>query len=436
MGIATTTSDGLLHFDLTITKFFLASITLLAPLTAVKVYNVTFAEIFSLLSFGIIGAAVLHNRLHISGNHDVIRLLRLYSLFLTVVAALAIFALRLPTFPIPGTSILKHAPFLSLARLLQFIIVIGCFILTTNLLTARRSLIPLICQCYVYGGVISCVYGILSLIALHAGIHLGGVHIGGEFGQTHRIQGFFVEGGPFGVYLVSVILVCMFRRNVIHRGDPRAYWVQMILFVATLASAESKAGILLGMTVVLYFLFVTKRLRYAFWIAPLLIALALFAHLMTDLRGYASDYLNVTKLARENPYDPNIVEGRVMAAVLVPIMVAHHPIAGIGIGNYSLERNNPKFLGTLPPRPGLGSTWTGPPGLCRIAWDSSTDLSVLAPVAARENFPQNGCSTARDRACGIPNVCWHPGRTADIHIPMDCLCDCLRLLAKPACSRT
>ena len=84
MGIATTTSDGLLHFDLTITKFFLASITLLAPLTAVKVYNVTFAEIFSLLSFGIIGAAVLHNRLHISGNHDVIRLLRLYSLFLTV----------------------------------------------------------------------------------------------------------------------------------------------------------------------------------------------------------------------------------------------------------------------------------------------------------------------------------------------------------------
>ena len=352
----TTIADETTRFSVPIKRFFLISIALLAPLTTVKFGELQTVEIYSFIAFGIVVAIVFRNRLCIAAEHDVLKLIKLYTLFLLIAAVLAAWALRLPTFPIQGTPLLKHAPFLSLARLTQLSLVIGTIVITTNILAMRPSLIALLCQCYVYGGVISCLYGIASWAALFAGVHLGGINIGGSYGETHRIDGFFVEGGPFGVYLVSVILVSLFRRQVLHRGDSRAYWAQMGLFVVTLAAAESKAAVLLGIVVGLYALFVTKRLRYAFALVPIFVALASFSHLTSRLHGYAESYLHFKMLAHANPHDTSLVEGRVMAAILVPIMVAHHPIAGIGVGNYSLQRNNPSFLGSLP----IATTWDLP----------------------------------------------------------------------------
>ena len=350
------TADETMRFSVPVKRFFLSTIALLAPLTSVKVGELQMVEIFSFVAFGTVAAIVFRNHLRITAQHEALKLLKLYALFLLIAAVLAAWALRLPTYPIQGTPLLKHAPFLSLARLTQLSLVIGTIVITTNLLAMRPSLIALLCQCYVYGGVISCVFGIASWAALFAGVHLGGINIGGTYGETHRIDGFFVEGGPFGVYLVSVILVSLFRRQVLHLGDARAYWAQLGLFIVTLAAAESKAAVLLGIVIGLYALFVTKRLRYAFVAVPIFIALASFSHLTSRLHGYADSYLHFKVLAHADPHDTSLVEGRVMAAVLVPIMVAHHPIAGIGIGNYSLQRNNPRFLGSLP----LATTWDLP----------------------------------------------------------------------------
>jgi hypothetical protein len=57
--------------------------------------------------------------------------------------------------------------------------------------------------------------------------------------------------------------------------------------------------------------------------------------------------------------DGNFAAGRIMGAIMLPRMIADHPIAGIGIGNYSLQRNNPDYLQGLPATtawdlPGLG----------------------------------------------------------------------------------
>jgi hypothetical protein len=51
--------------------------------------------------------------------------------------------------------------------------------------------------------------------------------------------------------------------------------------------------------------------------------------------------------------------GRIVGAIIVPRMIAAHPLAGIGIGNYSLMRNDPEYLQGLPTvtdwdLPGLG----------------------------------------------------------------------------------
>ena len=40
--------------------------------------------------------------------------------------------------------------------------------------------------------------------------------------------------------------------------------------------------------------------------------------------------------------------GRLAAFVIVPQMIAAHPLVGIGVGNYSLMRNDPDYLQGLP----------------------------------------------------------------------------------------
>ena len=386
MSTAQTTADHLGRFNVAIKRSFVICIALLAPLTAVKIDELQTIEIYTLIAFGVVGAAIWHDRLRIRGEHEVLRLLKFYALFLIIAASLAFWALRFPTYPIPGTPLIKHAPFLSLARLAQYTIVIGTLLITASLVAARPSLGALLCQCYVYGGIVSCIFGVISWAGLFAGIHLGGA-----YGPTHRIRGFFVEGGPFGVYLVGVILVCIFRRHVLHRGDRRAYWAQMVLLVGTLFGAQSKAGILLAIIIALYYMVLTKRLRYVLAFAPIFLALAVFVHLTSQLRSYGEDYLNFSKLAQEHPNDPALIEGRVMAAILVPIMVAHHPIAGIGIGNYSLQRNNPEYLGPLPATsswdlPGLGllgdSAELGIPLLIYLCWLLWRPVSIAHRVRA------------------------------------------------------
>lgn len=355
------------RFNLKVRKWFLAGLTLLSPLTALKVSELQSVEIYSLIALAITGAALFRNDFRIRASADVLSLFKLYSVFLAITALFAIFSLRLHTYPIPGTPLLKHAPFLSIARIVQFIIVISSLLITTALIAFRPSLCALVAQCYVYGGIVSCAYGIASAAALFAGVHLGGA-----YGSDHRIRGFFVEGGPFGVYLISVILVCLFRRHVLCKGDPRAYWLQLILFFVTLIGARSKAGILLGILLLLYYMFVKKKMRYVVAAIPLFLILAVSVHLTAQLRSYAEDYLNFQKLVQKHPNDTDLIEGRVMAAILVPIMVAHHPIAGIGIGNYSLQRNNPHILGPLPMAPGWDL-----PGLGLLGYAAELGVPLL-----------------------------------------------------------
>jgi hypothetical protein len=334
------------RFNLGIRKALLIGLGLLAPFTALKVKQIQSVEVYGLVALWITAAAVFRNDLRLRGNPDVLSLLQKYAIFLSVAAIFAFWALRLPTFPPPGTPLIKHAPLLSLARLTQLAIVISGLLFTAQFIISRPSLCALICQCYVYGGLISAVYGIVSSIGAHAGLHLSGA-----YGSTHRIRGFFVEGGPFGVYLISVMLVNLFRRKVLQRGDPRFFWIQMALLLAALAGSASKAGILLALCLAVFYIIITHRARYLFFFLPLFIGLALSVHLIAQLQGYADSYLHFSTLARKHPNDLDLIEGRVMGAIQIPIMVAHHPITGIGIGNYPLERNNPVYLGTLPRAP-------------------------------------------------------------------------------------
>lgn len=375
-------------FNLLLKKSFIAGLVFLSPLTAIKLGEVESVEIYSLIALLVGAAGLYHNELRLRASRQVLFLLKGYFCFLVAAAVLALWALHLPTFPPPDVPFINTAPYISFARLIQFSSAIGALLLIAELTASRPSFCPLAAQCYVYAGVISSLYGLISWFALVA----TGIHLGGAYGTSLlRARGFFVEGGPFGVYLVSVILVCMFRRQIIRCGDPRAYWFQMALFLATLAAAASKAAILVIVLLGLYHMYRIRRIRYLVVMAPLLIGLALAANFTVTLRNYAENYVNFSRMAAQHPYDTNIIEGRLMAAILVPVMVAHHPVAGVGIGNYSLQRNNPAFLGSLPPSlgwdlPGLGligyAAELGIPLLLFLYWLLWRPVSIARRVHA------------------------------------------------------
>lgn len=355
-------------FDVAAKRFFLIGLTFLASLTAVKLGEIESVEIYTWLGLGLLAAFVYRSRLRLRASRPVLTLLRSYAIFLAIATILAFWALSGPSFPPPGTPLFNTAPYLSLARLIQFTDAIGALLLTAEFICSRPSLCLLVAQSYAYTGVISAAYSLISWIALLGDLKLGGAYQPGFF----RARGFFVEGGPFGVYLVSVILVCMFRRHVLRRGDPRAYWFQLAITLLALAASASKAAIILAALLTVYYIVATRRVRYLIALTPIFVGLAFAAHFTTFLRTYAENYVHFSVVAEENPEDTNVVQGRLMAAILVPTMVAHHPIAGVGIGNYSLQRNNPLYLGKLPTSVGWDL-----PGLGLIGYTAELGIPLL-----------------------------------------------------------
>jgi hypothetical protein len=337
-------------------KPLLIGLCLLCPLTVVKISDVQLVEMFGLFCLFAAFASLCRDGLTFRAAPEILGLLKVYAIFLVAALGLAMWTLQYPTFPPPNSGLLKTAPFVSIARGVQLVVSMGTLTLLALAITRRPTLVNLAAQLYVYVGVACALYGVVSWMGLYAGVNLGGAY-GAEF--QPRARGPFVEGGPFGVYLVSVILMCIFRRRILRRGNPGFYWIHMGALFFALLVASSKAGILLALVLILYYAMLEKKLRYVVGLGVVVAPLFLFSNVVGGIQGYAHSYMNFDQEFAERADDPSLIMGRGMAMLLMPSMILDHPISGIGLGNYSLQRNNPEYLGNLPPSdlwdlPGLG----------------------------------------------------------------------------------
>ncbi len=66
------------------------------------------------------------------------------------------------------------------------------------------------------------------------------------------------------------------------------------------------------------------------------------------LFGYFYAYMDFDEALAYRPGDPSLIMGRVAASLIVPRIIAAHPLLGIGVGNYSLMRNDPDYLQGMP----------------------------------------------------------------------------------------
>jgi hypothetical protein len=164
----------------------------------------------------------------------------------------------------------------------------------------------------------------------------------------HRLKGFYVEGGPYGLYLASLIFLEFLNNK---------RKIMMLTFGIALAFSQSKAGI----CALAIFLFVSFMMRNSFlsgFLKPgnfvrfsffIMISISISAFAIFKIAyNYIDDYQNVYSLLKGRAGDPSLVMGRISASHIGPKIFEDNPVFGVGLGGYSLVRNNIEYREGFP----------------------------------------------------------------------------------------
>jgi hypothetical protein len=275
-----------------------------------------------------------------------------YGILLATLVALSIASLRLEFFPIGQTSFLKQPVIFSAAKILQLAAIVAGFFWLANAFIKERRLLTTAVNAYWWTGIVSSVYAIVCCCMML----LLRIDPQGIFGAYYnadgsvRAQGLINEGGPFGLYLVSVCVVGVLRRHLTGRklGATNMAIILLAFFLAASKSA-CLAGALLGLYAIFSAASWLKKIIYLLLAAILFSAAAIWFDLGTSMINYVISYENIEEEIESRGNDANLIAGRISALYIVPRMIEEHPYTGIGYGNYGLMRNDPNYLGPLPP---------------------------------------------------------------------------------------
>lgn len=167
-------------------------------------------------------------------------------------------------------------------------------------------------------------------------------------GQDHRLRAFYVEGGPYGLYISTLFFIeyAHFKR-----------YIYLMVFLSVIFFAKSKSGYIFAIIGFLYLIFSnTKQLKefvdpqkatkFLFIISlsiPLIIILTYFIGI-----NYVNSIKDMYQATKERPTDTSLVMGRVAGSYIGYNIITNNPILGVGSGNYSLVRNNTIYRGFIP----------------------------------------------------------------------------------------
>ncbi len=321
---------------------------ILSALIWVRVGSLQLEDILLLVLLAYCSSKFLYSAFSIRVPLELHSLFQSYNLLLPSLLVMSILSLRLPFYPLDRPTFLEKPLLFSLARLLQLVSVVYGFLWLTSCLSRKQNLLVPAMSAYWITGVVSSGYAIGCYIAA-AFFHvtLSSDSIWGVFqppGQI-RARGFFNEGGPFGVYLVTVILIGLLRRHVTGR---KLGLLGTAIVVTGFVLSRSITGVII---MVLLFAFhsltgstVRQRLTYGLFATVVIVGVGALLNPVGVIEGYIEGFQSV-----ELQVDPALASGRIGAYYIVPRMIAAHPLTGIGIGNYPFMRNDPHYLGPLPP---------------------------------------------------------------------------------------
>ncbi|MGG8271142.1 MULTISPECIES: O-antigen ligase family protein [Enterobacteriaceae] len=249
---------------------------------------------------------------------------------------------------------LKQKYIISVVRFAELMLCISTAIVMLNVARKYKVELPeLISKFITYNFYMTLfVLGLLT-IDIVAGTHIVSYY------QIHRLKGFYVEGGPYGLYLASLIfLEFLYKKRK----------MMMFTFAIALVFSQSKAGIC-AIAIFLFVSFMMKNkylsgflkpgnfIRFSFFVV-LSISISAFA-IFKIAYNYIDDYQNVYSLIKGRAGDPSLIMGRIAASHIGPKIFEDNPIFGVGLGGYSLVRNNLEYREGFPVVSGWDLTGLG-----------------------------------------------------------------------------
>lgn len=326
---------------------FAIAVCFLCGFTDLKLFDVQSVEV--LIAAALFVSLMLPNRSMSFESSPVI--VKLLPKFLTLIGLIfigSVLSLRLTFYPPGDFGFLKNPPWASFIRLIQVTVSMSAIFIIALAVKNDPSRFKRLISAYVACGVLNAIWGIFCWIILYTEtIKLPGVY-SNDLSNVGRIRGFFVEGGPLGVYLVGVIVLHFVRYYYLSHISRNAFFIQLAILVGALIGSQSKAAVLLLVLYIGIYLVIQRQVRSFVAVVLVAVPLAISSNAYDGFLGYYKSYERFAIYAHQRSDDPSLVMGRMMATVLLPRMVEAHPIIGIGIGNYSLVRNDPNILKGLP----------------------------------------------------------------------------------------
>jgi hypothetical protein len=330
-------------------------LAILPTFTNLKIGSFQPEDFVLLLLFGFCIAKFLCSRFSFRIAAELGGLFKSYGLLLLLLASLSVLSVRLPFYPLIDASFLKQPVIFSLSKILQLAATVCGFLWLTNVFMTEKKLFTRAMSAYWLTGLAVSVYAILCYVAIaitHSSSETAivGAYIRG--GEILRARGFFNEGGPFGIYVVSIFLVGLLRRHVTGR---RPGLVNIGILALAFILSASKAGFFAAALLFFFSIISAASFRQKVFYLILSVAflwgIAASLNFDAQLYGYLYSFQNIEEQLAARGTDLNLVVGRVSALYIVPKMISAHPVTGIGLGNYPLMRNDPHYLGILPAIP-------------------------------------------------------------------------------------
>ena len=270
---------------------------------------------------------------------------------------LALVALRLDFYTPEDLTPIKGPVLITISRIVELMANVSMMLYLGNQFRRYPGKARFTMRVYFWTGVASGIYSILSYP-----LSVAGIASLGAYQDDHRLRGFYNEGGPWGIYLLTVIFVGYVLLRL-KWERPHRIWIGYAIVAAVLPGSASKAAVV---AIPVFFLLIglfARSLTAKIAIITSLFTIAIGLMQVTDPAALFRTYLKSSDVyERESAHhrkDGNYIYGRIAGLFIVPRMVAAHPFTGIGWGNYGLVRNSPEFRGAsvwadIDDDPGLG----------------------------------------------------------------------------------
>lgn len=338
-----------------LTIFLFVTATLSSTIL-LKVGQVQYLELLYLVEIAVLAYVF-------SRKHYVIRWFRPYAniashyLILSVLAiALSLNALRYDFYLPASLGSLKYPVIITISRLIELLASVSIMLYLAETFRKYPEKAFFTMRVYFWAGFASAIYSIVSFPLGFIGISLG------TYSDLHRMRGFYNEGGPYGLYLISIFLVgfTLYAQKRIQR---RTFWFSLLILSVAFLGSQSKAAISAVLVILLVNGLLVKSIAQRLILIAALAMFMAIVYPVVDIgaayRLYERDRQAYELASHRHIEDDNFVYGRLAGAFVVPKMIYAHPFVGVGWGNYGLVRNAPEYRGAAvfvknEDEPGLG----------------------------------------------------------------------------------